>query len=351
MSTISPFKEGAVIQVAQGVLRGVGPVGPRGYTGPAGPPGPQGPEGKQPDFTPVTAFFTRSSTATMLTTSPWQRIQLTTTNYSVNSLATLTGSGTARTNASDSNGASILLTPSIMIVPGGGGTETFRVELGVFTGANTTPFASSIFTHANGSTPSTFTFTTQYLIPQGLTDIGIGVRITAASVGPVVSFASLGLSSTGGADGGPGPEGPAGPEGPQGSIGPPGNANSGFVAFDSITQSGVDSDADPGGTTGTPNQGLPYPLGSQSPAVPWFIKNLVNSAAKRVVRRFADESAMTAATDKEVGQVAFLSSNNSLRLMTSVGGTPTPATIAQVTYGTTDPTGTYPAGTIYFKVA
>ena len=71
-SIVSPFKDGAQIQVVQGVLRGVGPMGPRGYTGAQGQTGPQGIPGPQPVMEPVAAEFKNTGTVTITNNAAWQ---------------------------------------------------------------------------------------------------------------------------------------------------------------------------------------------------------------------------------------------------------------------------------------
>jgi hypothetical protein len=350
MTTISPFKEGAAIQVAQGILRGVGPMGPRGYTGPPGPAGPQGIQGEQAVFEPVSAQYSRSSLFTVTNNGQWQTVPMTTTGYNVGNWTSLvTATGAVRITSEHINGIAVIVNPSVVVRPGSSGTESFRIEVGVFLDTAGVPFASNVFTHSNGATPSTFNTTFQYLLAaQG--DLRVAVRVIGAAVSPEITFASMAIANTGGALGPPGPAGAKGDIGSSGPAGPPGNSNSGFATLDGLDSQG-DSDALPTGTSKN-SQGITLVSGSLRPALPAFINAVAADIQKRFVRRFATETEMNSASDKEVGQLAFLSSNNSLRVITSVGGTPTPATVAQVSMGTTDPpAGTYPAGLIYFKVS
>jgi len=295
-------------------------------------------------------MYSRSTLFTVTNNGQWQTVPMTTAGYNVGNWTSLvTATGAVRITSEHVNGIAVMVNPAVVVRPGSSGTESFRIEVGVFLDTAAVPFASNIFTHNNSSTPSTFTAAFQYLLAtQG--DLRVAVRAIGATVSPEITFASLAIANTGGAVGPPGPQGAKGDIGGPGPAGPPGNSNSGFATLDGLDSQG-DSDLLPTGS-GATTQYLEYPLGGMRPAIPAYIKNLAESASKRVVRRFNTESEMNAATDRQVGQVAFLVSNNSLRVITSVGGTPTPATVAQVSMGTTDPpAGTYPAGMIYFKVA
>lgn len=349
MTTISPFKDGARISIAQGVLRGVGPMGPRGFTGPAGPRGEQGPQGEQSKFEPVSSFYSRTGSVAITNDSSWQRIGMSTAGYNVgNWTEMVTASGAVRVFGGHPNGIGIMASVMVQVAPAAGLTETFSIEIGLFESGSGSPFASSTFNHTKGSSSTPFSFSAQHLLVNEA-DIEVGVRVFGSTQSPVLSFASLSLANTGGAAGPQGNQGPAGPQGIPGPIGPPGDANSGFGSFNSVA-AGNASDTEVAGGSLT-EQSMPYPVGTLAPHVPYFMRALAEAVSKRVVRRFSDADAMGAAADKEVGQLAFLSSNKSLRLVVDSSEGAISATVAQVAYGTGQPAaGTYPAGTIYLQV-
>lgn len=351
MTTTSPFQQGAVVQVAQGVLRGVGPMGPRGFTGPQGPPGPQGPQGLQPAFEPVAAQHSRAETITITNDGNWQKIGMTTTGYNVGDWTELLGTGEMRVIPQSGAGVTTLFGATVVCRPGAGGTSDFTIEIGVFAGASPTPFASNRFPHTTGANASTFTFTAQQMIVS-TSSISIGVRILDSPTSPEVTYTSLQATSTGGPAGAQGEVGPEGPVGPAGPAGPPGDSGSGYSTLDGLDAEG-NSSADPGTSMATNSQLLPYPTGSQEVKIPWFFKQVVDAVAGMVVRRFASAVDESGSTDRAEGQVYYLMSSKSLHVLTSdTEGNPVPSNIAQVAWSTSDPPEgvAYPAGTIWMKV-
>lgn len=352
---ISPFKEGATVIVAQGVLRGVGPMGPHGPRGYPGEKGEKGDPGIPAPFEPVAGMYTTSAGDSIPADGNWKRVPLTTTSYRVNPdwsfLVTAGDSvGMVRVTKGSALGIHLIATLDFTVVRGAAENSAFQIEAGLFNGSSATPFAVQTFTHNNGASSSRFTLTGQQLYSADGGHVGIGFRLIGASAAATVNFASLGVANTGGSVGPQGQQGLAGPQGNDGPQGPPGNSGTGYATIDAIAGAFGDSDAEPAGTTYSP-QGYPVALGTQLPALAWFITKIGDVAGRRSIRRFASSTEMASAVDSEVGQVAFLQSNNSLQVMTSINGTPTPATVAQVSYGTTaPPDGTYPAGTVYFQV-
>lgn len=346
MTFVSPFKDGANIQVAQGVLRGVGPMGPRGYTGATGPAGPQGIPGPQPEMEPVAAEFRNTATVTVTNNAAWQQVSMTSNTYLLGQIASLQGDGGLLIDGTGDDGVASLFTVSATMQPGSG-SDDFVIELGLFAGTAGSPFASSTFQHTNGATAGTYTFTAQRLV-----DTGVVVYLKArtwASVSPVLTATSVTVARAGGPTGPTGPQGPQGEQGEQGPIGLTGSAGGGYTSFDALSTP-FDSDADPGGSVFT-GQNLPYPVGTQKPAVPFLIRNLASYAGRRIVRRFSTSGDVAGASDREAGQVNYLTTDNSLLLTISTSGVLSEVNVAQVRIGTGNPpAGTYPPGTIYCKV-
>jgi len=245
------------------------------------------------------------------------------------------------------DGVAALFTVSSTMVPGASGTTDFVIEFGLFAGTSGVPFASSTYRHTNGATSSTFTFTSQRLI-----DTGVVVYLKArtwAGVSPVLSTSSVVVVRAGGPTGPQGPQGDQGIQGEQGPIGLTGSAGGGYATLDAISTP-FDSDADPGSSVFT-NQNLPYPVGTQKPALAFLIRNLASYAGRRVVRRFTASGDVSGASDREAGQVNYLTSNNQLLLTINTSGSLSEVPVAQVRMGTGNPAaGTYPPGTVYFKV-
>lgn len=346
-SLVSPFKDGANIQVVQGVLRGVGPMGPRGFTGPEGQQGAQGIPGPQPEMEPVAAEFKNTSLQNITNTAAWQTIGMTSNTYLVGEIASLQGNGSMLIEGSGDDGIAVLFTISTNMRPGASGTADFVIEFGLFAGTAGTPFASSTYRHTNGATVSAWSTTVQRLVDTG-TEVFLKAR-TWATVSPELTTTSVTLTRAGGPTGPTGPEGPQGPEGEQGPIGLTGSAGGGYATMDALSTP-FDSDADPGGSLFT-GQNLPYPVGTQKPAVPFLIRNLASYVGRRIVRRFSAAGDVSAATDREAGQINFLTGNNSLVLTVSNSGTLSEVNVAQVQMGTGNPpAGTFPPGTIYCKV-
>ena len=67
--------------------------------------------------------------------------------------------------------------------------------------------------------------------------------------------------------------------GPQGPIGLTGSAGGGYATLDAISTP-FDADADPGSSVFT-SQNLPYPVGTQKPALAFLIRNLASYAGRR----------------------------------------------------------------------
>ena len=353
-TTYSPFQQGAVVQVAQGVLRGVGPMGPRGFTGPQGAPGPQGPRGLQPAFEPVAAQYSRTQDITLTNDGNWQRVQLTTNSYNAGNW-TAPGSGVndgmVVITSPSADGAATLFTATGVFVPDAVDVDRFTVEIGIFAGSSPSPWASSVYTHNVGDVAGTHSFSAQVVVPGVGGAYGVGVRVLDATLSPHVTHMSLSLANTGGPRGTAGPQGNVGPAGPAGPQGPAGNAGDGYATLDGIDAGGDASDGT-GITLSTNDQGLPFPAGTDAPKSVFFHKSMADEAAKRVVRRFATSGEEGAATDREVGQVFYQQSTKSVHVLTADGnGDPVSSTVAQVVWSTEDPPATaYPAGTIWLKV-
>lgn len=356
MSTsLSPFKQGAVVQVAQGVLRGVGPMGPRGFTGPQGQPGPQGPRGEQPQFEPVSASFSRTEDISITNDGSWQRVLLSATNWSTGSWAnrgTGPNEGKVVVQSPSTDGSAAVMTGIAVVAPPGGGSEEFSLEIGIFAGDSPTPFASSVFRHTTASVASTFTFTTQIVVPGVGSSYSIGVRVSDSTVAPTLSHIALRLASTGGPRGVIGQTGPAGPEGPVGPQGPPGSAGGGYVSLIDLDADGTPWDG-AGITLNYNEQGLPYPTGTDPVKSVFFHRSMADQVARKAVRRFSSSTEEANADDREIGQVYFQQSTNSVHVLTNDGlGNPQQSVVAQVVWSTDDPPAgvTYPAGTIWMKV-
>ena len=346
-SLVSPFKDGANIQIVQGVLRGVGPMGPRGFQGQQGLKGDQGIPGPQPEMEPVAAEFKNTATVAVTNNAAWQTIGMTTNTYLVGEIATLQGDGGMLLEGTAENGIAALFTVTASMRPGASGTADFVIEFGLFAGTAGTPFVSNTYRHTNGATVSTHTFTGQRLIDTG-TVIYVKAR-TWAGVSPDLTGTSVTVVRAGGPTGPQGEQGPIGATGPQGPIGLTGSAGGGYATIDAISNP-FDSDADPSGSLFT-GQNLPYPVGTQKPAFAFLIRNLASYAGRRIVRRFTASTDVAAASDREAGQVNYLTSDNSLLLTINTSGTLSEVNVAQVRIGTGNPpAGTYPPGTIYCKV-
>lgn len=347
MTTVSPFKDGANIQTVQGILRGVGPMGPRGYQGAQGLQGPQGIPGPQPDMEPVAAEFKNTATVAVTNNAAWQTIAMTSNTYLLGEIASLQGDGSMLMQGSAEDGISAMFTVTASMRPGASGTASFVIELGLFAGTAGTPFASSTYQHTNGATVSTYTYTAQRLIDTG-TAVYLKAR-TWAGVSPDLTATTVAVVRAGGPTGPQGPQGIQGIQGEEGPIGLTGSAGGGYANFDALSTP-FDSDADPSGSLFT-NQNLPYPVGTQKPAVPFLIKNLAAYTGRRIVRRFTASGDVSGATDREAGQINYLTSNNSLLLTINTSGSLSEVNVAQVRMGTGNPAaGTYPPGTIYCKV-
>ena len=349
MSTSSQVLSGAVVQVAQGVLRGVGPMGPRGFPGDLGPRGLQGLVGPQPELDPVTARFTRSTDTNVRNDAVWDGIALEANTWSVGDMASLSGDGTVVLVGAHPDGVSTLLSVSMAVRPGAAGTEELTFEIGLFTVGAATPFASQTFRHTSGAIPSVFALTASTLVSTG-TAVRVMARTWDGAVSPVVDSVELVVTRAGGPKGPPGGSGPIGATGPTGPAGSAGNSGTGYSTLDALDSTG-DSDVDPTGSDEN-SQGLPYPTGALAPRIPFFLRNLAGVLATRVLRRFDTTASLTGAADIEVGQIGFVAEDNSLHISVDAGsGTIGQPLVAQLTYGTGDPpAGTFPTGTLYFKV-
>ena len=119
------------------------------------------------------------------------------------------------------------------------------------------------------------------------------------------------------------------------------------ISFDAPTAS--DTREQPAGSTdlSTTDQAFPYPDPATKPAVPYFFKKLAEKAEKFVVARFASSTDRTSKrATQTAGEVTYLQDTYGLYVYDG-GGTNRP--IAQVRYGTADPTDTAPEGTIYIR--
>ena len=345
---ISPFKDGASISMVTGVLRGVGPMGPRGFTGDIGPVGPQGIPGPQPEMDPVSGEFANSSVVTLTNNGNWTDVPMTSNTFLVGDMASLNGNGSVGLQGEHPDGLEVVFTLAATVRPGASGTEDVLLEVGLFAGGAGTPFAVSKFKHTHGATTSTFTFTSQRLVSTG-TAVMVKARAFNTAVSAQLTSTVLTVCRAGGPTGPTGIQGPIGATGPIGPTGPTGSAGGGYATMDALSNP-ADSDADPGGSAST-TQALPYPLGTQKPAIPFLIKNLANAVQKRFVRRFDTITSAQAATDREVGQVNFATTTSALYLTVDRSGTTTDVPLSQVMMGTGDaPAGTYPVGTVYYKI-
>lgn len=345
---VSPYKDGATIQVAHGVLRGVGPMGPRGHQGIQGPPGPQGIPGPQPEMLPVTGHFNTADPITVSADGQWVLVPMTGNTYLVGEIGSLQPGGGILLEGVGASGMASLLSPQVTLMSNAVDTADFNFEVGLFLGAAGAPFASTSFRHSNGVTANTYSFTAQMLVAAN-TEIFLKIR-TWAVASPTVSSAVVAISRAGGPKGPAGPTGPEGPVGDQGIQGLPGDSGTGYGTFDTLVTGGG-SDNLPAGSP-TTGQGLPYPTGAMSPAIPAYIKNLADNASKWIVRRFTSSTDILTATDVASGQVAYVTGNASYQGVVEIAGVKKLGIIAQVMYGTGDPpAGTHPAGTIYIKVA
>jgi hypothetical protein len=343
----SPFKDGATIQVAYGVLRGVGPMGPRGHTGPPGSPGPQGIPGPQPEMVPVAGHFERASAMTITNTGAWVAIAMTGNSYLLGNVATLNVTTGAITIVAGAAGSSLIYTPKVTITAAAGDTVPFQFELGLFEGTAGSPFTSCTFTHSRGVVSADYAFSSQQLIMAN-TEVTLKIRVWAA-VSPVVNSSFLKVARTGGPVGPVGPQGIQGIQGLQGATGLPGASGTGYPSMDALDNAG-DSDALPPGSLVT-NQALPYPVGTMPPAIPAYLKFLAEAASKKVVRRFATVVDAMNAPDNDEGQIGYLDDYSAVYVRSKVNGTVQQMIIPQIIYGTGDPPSTtHPAGTIYLKV-
>ena len=345
---VSPFKDGATVQVAYGVLRGVGPMGPRGLTGPAGPAGPQGVPGPQAEMKPVTGQYNTSAATVITANATWVKINLSTTVFAVGSIGTVNAQGGITMQGVGDTGIAAVISPQVTMISSTGVLTAFNFEVGLFLGTSGTPFASSTFRHDQGVTANTYSFTAQMLVPENA-EVYLKVRTWATSA-PQVTAAVVSLSRAGGPKGDLGPIGPTGAVGATGPQGIAGNSGTGYGTMDALDSAG-DSDVLPTGSQNT-LQGIPYPLGTMAPALPAYLKNTANAVSKWIVRRFTNSADVLAASDVAPGQVAYVSATASFHGVSQIGGVNKLNYIAQVIWGPTDPptTGVYPAGTIYLKV-
>jgi hypothetical protein len=237
MPMYSPYREGAIIQVVQGVLHGLGPMGPRGpkgETGPKGSPGETGEKGSAGDFQPVISSFSRHADYTITSSNSDVAVTLAETEYTydfeLGVWCTLTGSGyvTVPATTSPSIGIPVIAELSFTVSPPSPGT-TFQLEAGIWYGdvSGTVidpPSRKELLRgrHSNNGTDAADNFTGLALFPMSAQNVVPFFRSTVSGV--IVTDVLLTIATTGGVTGPAGPPGNTGATGPQGAsvAGPPG---------------------------------------------------------------------------------------------------------------------------------
>jgi hypothetical protein len=318
---------GGTLSVRSGILRGAGPAGPQGPAGPRGERGLQGeagPPGSINDY----AGHLRSSAPSVVSDDQWYVLPL-------EELVTgdvVEAAGDYAFSPLESGRYLVAAVVVFDAVVGGSTTGSRSVRL--VNQANS-PLGTEweVPATVDGRTvvelvvteelnPS-FNYSLQAMATDtsGVTSSLRDVRLTRIGAGP---------------PGPVGPKGPVGSTGPAGPQGPAGEAAGGFSTFNAVIGGG-DSTAE-ATALATADQALPYPEGTISPRVPYFLRALATSLERRLVSRFASAADRDAwRATRNVGEIYVLT-DTGVPYYREANGTEAP--IARVTLSTSAaPTG------------
>jgi hypothetical protein len=342
-NTTVRLASGGTLQVRTGVLRGAGPQGPIGPTGPQGPTGATGPEG------PAGSVGDASGTA------------LLTTDQSVTS-ATSPKTLTFDSNAADGSSANPLnwaanhydfnvtitgaYTATIAVTFLTAATASGTRRVGLYKQGSSTPdFFVEIPAKTNGASTTVVLPIATRLLSTQIYNVRVGTDGSADTVTDAAfRLVRAGIGNTGPT----GPTGPTGATGPQGPTGPAGSSNSGYTTFELLTNGGS-ADVDPADGTVTTDQGIPYPLKTGKPRLPYWLKVLAEFVERRVVARYTDSTDLnTKRATKYAGEMYFLEDDDSLWVRGDTSHFP----VAQlrVSASAAPSSGTYPQGTLWVQI-